>query len=106
VFERVVATCIAADANKCRSTPGNEWSVDDVDPETAERAVRDYLATLDNPALGRGERGDAEIRHTRGSSRAVDGRAAQLLGILLRFGHIYFGRMIARTSATISAGVW
>ena len=69
VFERVVATCIAAglvggegfavdasliaaDANKCRSTPGNEWSVESIDPETAERAVRDYLATLDNPAWG------------------------------------------------------
>jgi transposase len=69
VFERVVATCIAAslvggkgfavdasliaaDANKCRSTRASEWSVEDIDPETAERAVRDYLATLDSPAWG------------------------------------------------------
>lgn len=68
VFERVVATCIAsglvggkgfavdasliaADANKCRSTPGDEWSRD-IDPETARRAVQDYLAHLDNPAWG------------------------------------------------------
>jgi transposase len=68
VFERVVASCIkaglvggsgfavdasliAADANKCRSTPGKEWS-HDIDPATAKRAVQDYLATLDDPAWG------------------------------------------------------
>ncbi len=68
VFERVVAACIkadlvggkgfavdasliAADANKCGSTPGNEWSRD-IDPATVERAVQDYLANLDNPAWG------------------------------------------------------
>jgi transposase len=60
LFERVVETCIAAglvggkgfavdasliaaaDANKCRSTPGDEWS-HDIDPEIARRAVQDYL---------------------------------------------------------------
>jgi IS5 family transposase len=68
VFERVVATCIAAglvggkgfavdaslivaDANKCRSTPGDEWS-HDIDPKMARRAVQDYLAHLDDPAWG------------------------------------------------------
>ncbi len=68
VFERVVGACIAAglvggkgfavdasliaaDANKCRSTPGNEWS-HEIDPATARRAVRDYLANLDEPAWG------------------------------------------------------
>jgi transposase len=68
VFERVVATCmvaglvggkgfavdaslIAADANKCRSTPGGEWH-HDIDPETVGRAVQDYLANLDAPAWG------------------------------------------------------
>ena len=68
VFERVVAACIeaglvggkgfavdasliAADANKCRSTPGDEWSRD-IDPATVERAVQDYLANLDDPAWG------------------------------------------------------
>ena len=68
VFERVVSTCIAAglvggegfavdasliaaDANKCRSTPGAAWSKE-IDPETAQRAVKDYLATLDDPAFG------------------------------------------------------
>jgi hypothetical protein len=68
VFERVVAACIkadlvggkgfavdasliAADANKCGSTPGNEWSRN-IDPATVERAVQDYFANLDNPAWG------------------------------------------------------
>ena len=69
VFERVVAACIAADlvggegfavdasliaadANKRRSIPGREWNKD-IDPEQASRAVKDYLATLDDPAYGR-----------------------------------------------------
>lgn len=68
VFERVVASCIradlvggngfavdasliAADANKCGSTLGEEWSRD-IDPATAERAVQDDLANLDNPGWG------------------------------------------------------
>ncbi len=68
VFERVVASCIdaglvggtgfavdasliAADANKCGSTPGGEWS-HDIDPATVERAVQDYLANLYDPAWG------------------------------------------------------
>ena len=68
VFERVVTACIkadliggtgfavdasliAADANKCGSTPGDEWS-HDIDPATVERAVQDYLANLDDPAWG------------------------------------------------------
>jgi transposase len=68
MFERVVAACIAAglvggkgfavdasliaaDANKCRSTPGQEWTTE-IDPVIAARAVKDYLATLDDPAFG------------------------------------------------------
>src|SRR5215212_2213867 len=68
VFERVVGTCIAADlvggegfavdasliqadANKHRSIPGAEWNKD-VYPEWARRAVKEYLATLDDPAYG------------------------------------------------------
>ena len=68
VFERVVASCIkaglvggkgfavdasliAADANKCGSTPGGEGS-HDIDPSTVQRAVQDYLANLDDPAWG------------------------------------------------------
>ena len=68
VFERVVASCInaglvggegfavdasliEADANKCRSLPGTDWSKD-INPKTASRAVKDYLATLDDAAYG------------------------------------------------------
>ena len=68
VFERVVAACIAAglvggegfavdaslivaDANKQRSVPGLEWEKTR-DPETASRAMQEYLATLDDAAFG------------------------------------------------------
>jgi transposase len=68
VFERVVEACIAAglvggegfavdasliaaDANKQRSIPGSEWKKTG-DPKTASRAVRAYLATLDDAAFG------------------------------------------------------
>jgi transposase len=68
VFEHVVGVCIAAglvgregfavdasliqaDANKHRSIPGTEWNKD-IDPQLAHRAVKEYLATLDDPAYG------------------------------------------------------
>src|SRR5215510_11387169 len=68
VFERIVEACIAsglvggegfavdaslivADANKQRSIPGKEWNKKH-DPATASRAVKDYLATLDDAAFG------------------------------------------------------
>jgi hypothetical protein len=68
VFERVVEACIAAglvgaeefavdaslivaDANKQRSIPGSEWSKER-DPGDASRAVKEYLATLDDAAFG------------------------------------------------------
>ena len=68
VFERVVEACIAAglvggqgfavdasliaaDANKQRSIPGKDWDKNR-DPETASRAVKEYLATLDDAAFG------------------------------------------------------
>jgi transposase len=68
VFERVVEACIAAglvggegfavdaslivaDANKQRSIPGSEWAKAH-DPKTANRAVKEYLATLDDAAFG------------------------------------------------------
>jgi transposase len=68
VFERVVEACIAAglvggegfavdasliaaDANKQRSIPGSEWQKTQK-PPTANRAVREYLATLDDAAFG------------------------------------------------------
>ena len=68
VFERVVAACIAAglvggegfavdasliaaDANKQRSIPGKDWDKNRA-PEKAGRAVKEYLATLDDAAFG------------------------------------------------------
>src|SRR5499426_2063877 len=68
VFERVVEACIAAglvggegfavdasliaaDANKQRSIRGKDWDKNR-DPETASRAVKEYLATLDDAAFG------------------------------------------------------
>jgi len=68
VFERVVEACIAADlvggegfavdasliaadANKQRSIAGSEWQKTR-DPKTASRAVKEYLATLDDAAFG------------------------------------------------------
>src|SRR6266576_2864032 len=68
VFEHVVQTCmaaglvggegfavdaslIAADANKQRSIPGAEWNKECA-TKAASRAVREYLATLDDAAFG------------------------------------------------------
>jgi transposase len=68
VFEHVVETCIAAglvggegfavdaslivaDANKQRSIPGAEWNQERA-ARDASRAVREYLATLDDAAFG------------------------------------------------------
>jgi len=68
VFERVVETCIgaglvggegfavdasliAADANRQRSIPGVEWKKQ-IDPAAATRAVKEYLATLNDAAFG------------------------------------------------------
>jgi hypothetical protein len=68
VFERVVDACIAAglvggegfavdasliaaDANKQRSIAGQDWRRDR-DPARSSRAVKEYLATLDDTAWG------------------------------------------------------
>jgi transposase len=44
----VDASMIKADANRQRSVPGSEWQ----SPETANHAVREYLAVLDDAAFG------------------------------------------------------
>src|ERR1700704_3717806 len=44
----VDASMIEADANRQRSLPGSEWLA----PETASRAVQEYLAVLDDAAFG------------------------------------------------------
>jgi len=68
VFERVVGSCIGAglvggegfavdaslieaDANRQRSIPGAEWKKE-IDPAAASRAVKEYLATLNDAAFG------------------------------------------------------
>lgn len=68
IFERVVETCIEAglvggegfavdaslieaDANRQRSIPGVAWKKQ-VDPAAASRAVKEYLATLNDAAFG------------------------------------------------------
>src|SRR5499433_2559140 len=68
VFERVVGACIGAglvggegfavdaslsvaDANKQRSTPGSQWNRE-LDAQAVSRAMKDYLATLDDAAFG------------------------------------------------------
>jgi len=68
IFERVVETCIEAglvggegfavdaslieaDANRQRSIAGVEWKKQ-IDPRTAGRAVKEYLARLDDAAYG------------------------------------------------------
>ena len=47
----VDASLIAVDANKQRSIPGSAWSRTCA-PATASRAVKEYLATLDDAAFG------------------------------------------------------
>src|SRR3979411_17647 len=47
----VDASLIAADANKQRSIAGQDWRRDR-DPERSSRAVKEYLATLDDTAWG------------------------------------------------------
>jgi hypothetical protein len=47
----VDASLIAADANRQRSLPSDEWNIEDL-PADAPRAVREYLATLDDAAFG------------------------------------------------------
>lgn len=69
VFETVVARCIEeglvsgqrlavdaslieADTNRQNSTPKEEWKPDQINPDDAPRAVREYLETLDEAAFG------------------------------------------------------
>ena len=47
----VDASLIAADANKQRSIPGDQWRISGLGAD-ARRAVREYLATLDDAAFG------------------------------------------------------
>ncbi len=99
VFERIVGACIAAglvggegfavdasliqaDANKHRSIPGGEWNKD-IDPEQASRAVKEYLATLDDPAYGTAC-GDTEVHLAVRSRCPMDRRSARKRGGIAR----------------------
>jgi len=48
----VDASLIEADVNIQRSTARADWDAGAIDPETAPRAVREYLAVLDDAAFG------------------------------------------------------
>jgi transposase len=93
VFERVVEACIAAglvggegfavdaslivaDANKQRSIPGNEWDRNRA-PETANRAVKEYLATLDDAAFGAASEVTPKFVSPSDPSCSVDGGDAR-----------------------------
>jgi transposase len=56
----VDASLIAADANKQRSIPGDEWHAQDHGAE-ANRAVQEYLATLDEAAWGAATEGEPKF---------------------------------------------
>ena len=56
----VDASLIAADANKQRSVPGDEWQAQDHGAE-ASRAVQEYLATLDDAAFGAASDGEPKF---------------------------------------------
>ena len=97
VFERVVEACIAAglvggegfavdasliqaDANKQRSIAGQDWRRDR-DPARSSRAVKEYLATLDDTAWGAASDGCPQVRLAVRSCCPVD-RSPQRTGIL------------------------
>src|SRR6201985_1946096 len=87
VFERVVEACITAgliggegfavdasliqaDANKQRSIVGQDWRRDR-DPQRSSRAVKEYLATLDDTAWGAASDGVPKlVAPARASARA------------------------------------
>jgi hypothetical protein len=100
VFERVVSACIAAglvggkgfavdaslieaDANQHRSIPGAQWNKD-IDPEPARRAVKEYLATLDDPAYGTASDVTPKFVSPSDPAAPMDWRAAQCSVLRLR----------------------
>jgi len=105
VFERVVETCIAAglvggegfavdasliaaDANKQRSIAGQDWRRDR-DPARSSRAVKEYLATLDDTAWGAAQRRRPKVCLAFRSGGAMDRRSqgAGILRILRQLSH-------------------
>ena len=89
LFETVVARCIEegvasgqrfaadasiiqADANRQNSTPKSDWQPDKIDPEEAPRAVREYLATLDDAAFGAASPVEPKFTYTASTGRTND----------------------------------
>ena len=68
----VDASLIVADANKQRSIPGKDWDKNR-DPQAASRAVKEYLATLDDAAFGAA----SEVTPIRSHSSAKAGSSAK-----------------------------
>ena len=46
------ASLISAEVQKQNSSNPEDWAARSIDPDTAPRAVREYLDTLDNEAFG------------------------------------------------------
>ena len=57
------ASLIVADANKQRSIPGSEWNKAP-DSQGASRAMKEYLATLDDAAFGAAKRSGTKVPQT------------------------------------------
>ena len=70
------ASLIQADANKQRSIPGSEWQKTR-DPETASRAVKANLATLDDAAFGAASEVRPKFISPSQPGRAMDRRDAR-----------------------------
>jgi hypothetical protein len=68
----VDASLIVADANRQRSIPGAEWSKE-LDPQQANRAAKEYLATLDDAAFGAATVENGVPRSCANRVRVLDG---------------------------------
>ena len=85
----VDASLIEADANRQRSTPRAEWDPTSINPAEAPRAVREYLAVLDDAAFGAAS--PVEPKFTSHADPAAHWTGAHK-------GHAFFARtMIDRT---------
>src|SRR5262249_35493269 len=72
----VDASLIVADANKQRSISGAEWNKGRA-AKDASRAVKEYLATLDDAAFGAASEVTPEVYLAVSSCRAMDGGDAR-----------------------------
>ena len=92
LFEKIVARCIAdglvsgqrlatdagliaTDANKQNSTPKDDWYPSGVDPNDAQRAVKEYLEVIDDAAFGTAS--EVELKFTSHSDPSSQWTAAR-----------------------------